>query len=161
MPKLKLFVFYQLKFFTNLTKRLVFHCFCDTPLQQTNSSISLMPRPPQNPPPIATTTRMETDVESIQNAFFAATVTSKDMNKSVPGRATSSLTTATKTRTGASGNKPTTDVNNDWSKLPFTAIKRKPITEIIAYLQAKGCDVIGADGKPLSKSQLIEAIFSF
>ena len=49
---------------------------------------------------------------------------------------------------------------NDWKNLPFSAIKRKPLTEIVAYLQAKGLTVIGADGKPLPKSKLLEAIFS-
>ena len=53
----------------------------------------------------------------------------------------------------------TTDMN-DWKNLPFSAIKRKPLTEIVAYLQAKGLTVIGADGKPLPKSKLLEAIFS-
>jgi hypothetical protein len=30
----------------------------------------------------------------------------------------------------------------------------------MAYLQAKGLDVVGEDGKPLPKSKLLEAIFS-
>jgi hypothetical protein len=99
---------------------------------------------------------MNTAESSLQNAFFATTVVNKSVEKPVPTKAAPPPTSTKTTITKASS----TD-SNDWSTLPFTAIKRKPITEIIAYLQAKGRNVIGVDGKPLSKSQLIETIFSF
>ena len=104
------------------------------------------PRPPQSPPPIA---QNQNFVSSLEGAFFAST----RVNKNV---AASSIPKVTKASSSA---KPRND--DDWSTLPLSAIKRKPITEIMSYLQGKGRNVIGKDGRPLSKSQLVEAIFSF
>jgi hypothetical protein len=107
----------------------------------------IQPHPPLSPPPVTT---VETE-PSVENAFFAtaaAPISSKPVTP-VP----------TKSSNVSSSNTSTTDIN-DWSNLPFSSIKRKPISEIVAYLQAKGRNVIGEDGKPLPKSKLLEAIYS-
>ena len=90
----------------------------------------------------------------MENAFFATTKVpttgSAKTVTSIPEKAypTALLSSST-----------TTD-STDWRNLPFSSIKRKPLTEIMAYVQAKGLAVVGEDGKPLPKSKLLEAIFS-
>jgi hypothetical protein len=105
----------------------------------------LQPHPPEIPPPIAID-------EPVQNAFFATTTDNNVKPSPLPSTPIKSAQSSTSTKTSSN--------DDDWSKLPLSAIKRKPITEIMAYLQSKGRDVIGADGRPLPKSKLVEAIFS-
>ena len=109
----------------------------------------MQPHPPRIPPPVTT---VETDPLELENAFFATTAAPAMSKQATP--APTKPSPATSSTTSMS-----TDYN-DWRNLPFSSVKRKPMTEIMAYLQAKGLDVIGDDGKPLPKSKLLEAIFS-
>jgi hypothetical protein len=121
--------------------------YCLQQILSGSSSIPLPPHPPPGPPPGVQT---ETPSASLDNAFFASTATSS--KSQVPPPAVKPKATAAS---------PSTTSDNDWSKLPLSAIKRKPITEIMSYLQAKGRAVIDKNGRPLSKSELVDAIFSF
>lgn len=121
----------------------------------------IQPHPPLSPPPVA---QVVSDPEVVKNAFFATTTvpptssseTVAPAPKKVPPAASSPASASTKASSPTSASTDT----NDWRNLPFSSIKRKPLTEIMAYLQAKGLDVVGEDGKPLPKSKLLEAIFS-
>jgi hypothetical protein len=103
----------------------------------------IQPRPPLTPPPVV---KSDYDPSNVQNAFFAATVSG-------------SSSTLKTTNVPAPTSRPLS-TDNDWSSLSFSALKKKPLTEIIAYLQSKGYKVSSDDGKLLSKSQLLDAIFS-
>jgi hypothetical protein len=104
----------------------------------------IQPRPPLTLPPVVNS---DYDPSNVQNAFFAATV--------IGTTASSTL----KTTIPAPTSRPLS-TDNDWSSLSFSALKKKPLTEIIAYLQSKGYKVSSDDGKLLSKSQLLDAVFS-
>jgi hypothetical protein len=110
----------------------------------------LPPHPPPGPPPVDQTDRSSTLPDT---AFFASVATDSKLQE-VPNTVEPNATTASVAYAS-----PPSD--EDWSQLSFSAIKRKPITEIMAYLQAKGRAVIDKNGRPLSKSQLVDAIFSF
>ena len=47
---------------------------------------------------------------------------------------------------------------DDWSDLPLSAIKRKPLTEIVSYLQQKGAAYTDAQGKILKKTELLNTV---
>lgn len=126
----------------------VYHVLLYQKILSSQATTPIQPHPPLSPPPVAT-------VEAeplVENAFFATTAAAPISSKPVTPVPTKSSDVSPST-------KSTTDIN-DWSNLPFSSIKRKPISEIVAYLQAKGRNVIGEDGKPLPKSKLLEAIFS-
>lgn len=53
--------------------------------------------------------------------------------------------------------KPLND-GDDWSDLPLSALKRKPLTEIISYLQQKGAAYTDAQGKILNKNELLKTV---
>ena len=110
----------------------------------------IQPHPPLSPPPAA---NVVLDPLVVENAFFATTT-------AVP-TSTYSVTPIRKKSFPAASSSPSVSADtNDWRNLPFSLIKRKPLSEIMAYLQAKGLDVVGEDGKPLPKSKLLDAIFS-
>ena len=78
------------------------------------------------------------------NVFFANVVNEQETQQSVTSRSSSKKAVS----------------DDDWSNLSFTALKRKPITEIMSYLKAKGASITGDDGKPLKKAELLKTIFS-
>jgi hypothetical protein len=116
------------------------------------SSNALLPNPPHSRPFVVVTKPVPPP--PLENAFFA-TMESNDAKEISPGTPPKKINTVPTLKTISSA---TVD---DWSKLPLSAVKRKPISEIMSYLQAKGRDVIDKNGRPLSKSQLVDAIFSF
>lgn len=110
---------------------------------------AIPPRPPVVPPPqLAGNQTLHAELSEV---FFASVVDRAD-EAAAPHTRTPAMAGA-----GCGGG----GVVEDWSNLSITALKRKPMTEIMAYLKAKGASITGVDGKPLKKSELLEAIFSF
>lgn len=67
-----------------------------------------------------------------------------------------SVEKATAKRTGASKKKAA--VSSDWSTLSDSALKRKTVKDLSAYLSEKGVEVTTADGKPRKKADLISEV---
>lgn len=105
---------------------------------------ALTPRPPVTPPKVQTAVAVGDFFFASSSATVTAVVFEKATQPSAPIK-----------------KKPKKAVDeNDWSTLPFTAVKRKPITDIINYLRAKGVSINGPNGKPLKKPELVNTVYA-
>lgn len=106
------------------------------------------PKPPSTPPPGYTVPGDGT------TEIFFASIAEKQTNGSAANSAAATNGSAAPKPVKKSGGE------DDWSNLSLSALKRKPLTELAAYLQKKGASITDANGNMLKKADLLREVLA-